>query len=895
MQLTAFIQKSRYCNMSRFRQILRIMRLTCFFLISFCLHIAARSNGQTVSLSVKNAGITQVLKQIQEQTGYNIIAENSLLEKIKKVSVKLTNVRLEEVLDAILKEYPITYSIQNKTIIFKAGNTNNHPVKEVVKPVEDIAETLVFKLEGKVTDVDGKPMVKVTVYNNTLKKGTTTNEDGTFVIDAEKGDVITFSYVGYKPEKITVVSSGKVSIKMELVEKDLEEFVATGYQNIRKQSMTGATSKVKAEDLVINGTNTVEQILQGKLAGVQVVNGSGMIGTRQAVRVRGVSTLFGSQEPVWVVDGIIQEDPLPFQAKELNRFNQEPSSSQQLKDFIGSAISWLNPYDIEEVTVLKDAASTAIYGVKAANGVILITTRRGKPGSSPTISYNGGVSTESKLSYNKMNLMDSNERVDVSREVYERGLVAAPSLNNVGYQGLLKQFLEDKINYTDFQTGVKQLEVNNTDWFDILMQQPFSMSHNISVSGGGNNNSFYGSFGYNSRQGQAKGNGQTSYKASINYNSNITSRLNIAAKIAGEYTKTTGFYGINPYTYASQTTRVIAPYNADGSLSYYWGSNARRYNVLNELNNSGNSNTKTGITTNINVKYNFNRGFSFESVFGANYSNANAADYASEHTNSIAAKRGYEYGSYLPSQTQYKQSQLPVGGILTTASSTNFNYTWRNTLNFNRTLNGVHTIQSMAGVELRSNKYDGNDQTVYGYLPNRGKSIVSPPLTIVDAAGSNIINPIYINDYKNTITDTRANAGSYFAAGNYTYDRRYTLSLSVRGDGSNRFGQDTRGRFKPIWAMGGRWNVANESFFNNKGWMNDFSIRASYGLQGNVAENYGPDLIAYVPSGSDAINRYTGEPILKIATLPYSDLRWEKTQTVNLGLDLSMFKGRVWG
>ncbi len=895
MQLTAFIQKSRYRKMHRTSQILRIMRLTCFFLISFCLQIAARSNGQTVNLSVKNAGITQVLKQIQEQTGYNIIAENSLLEKIKKVNVQLTNVRLEEALNAILKEYPITYTIQNKTIIFKAGNTNNHPVNIIVKPVEDIAEILVFKLEGRVTDANGKPMVKVSVYNNTLKKGTTTNDEGTFIIDAEKGDIITFSYIGYKPEKITVVSSGKVSIEMELVEKDLEEIVATGYQNIRKSNMTGAVAKIKSEDLLINGATTIEQALQGKLAGVEITNTSGLLGTRQTVRVRGVSTLLGNQEPVWVVDGIIQEDPLPFKAKELNRFNQEPSNSELLKNFIGSTISWLNPYDIDEITVLKDAASTAIYGVKAANGVILITTKRGVSGRRPVVTYNTSFSTQSKLSYDKLNLMNSKERVDVSREIWERGLIATSGLDNVGYLGLLKQFLEDKLSYDAFYKGVKQLEVNNTDWLDILFQQPLNQSHSISVSGGGETNSYYGSFGVNSQKGVAKGNGVTSYQGSVSFISTITPKLTFTAKVAGNYSKTDGFLNIDPYKYATQTSRVIPAFNTDGSYHYYnYWNTGFRYNILNELEESGNSNVNTALNSNLSLRYRFIQNFTFESLFGINYSNISGESYASERTHGMTVQRGYEYAQFGPNTAEYKQSKLPFGGRLSIIDNSNYNYTWRNGINYGQTFSKVHVVTGLAGIELRSNIYKATNSTVYGYMPDMGKVIIAPPPMIQNTAGTSMANVLYSGNLINTaVTDRESNYVSYYATGGYTYDNRYVLSASIRADASNRFGQDVRARFKPIWSVGGKWNVANERFFQKTDWFNDFSIRASYGYQGNVAENFGPDLILKIPDGSSAISNLTGERVYRVGNLPYSDLRWEKTQTVNLGLEFNFLKGRL--
>jgi TonB-linked SusC/RagA family outer membrane protein len=754
----------------------------------------------------------------------------------------------------------------------------------------------VVEISGVVVDENGGVLDKVSVQNAKGKTGTTTDPNGRFSIKAQVGDVLNFSYVGYFPQKHTVGEKG-LSVNIQLfprVEND-KDVVVTGFQRIQRTHMTGAVSKVKAEDMLINGATTIEQAMQGKLAGVEIVNNSGQVGTRQTVRVRGVSTLLGNQEPVWVVDGIIQEDPLPFQARELNRFNQEPSNSELLKNFIGSTIAWLNPFDIEEVTVLKDAASTAIYGVKAANGVILITTKRGKSGRPPVVSYNGSVSTQSLLTYDKLNLMNSKERMDVSREIWDRGLTSTTGLDNVGYQGLLKQYLEEKISYDDFNTGVKQLEVNNTDWLDILFQRPINQAHSVSVSGGGANNTYFGSFGTNSQKGIAKGNSLTNYQGSINFSTNITPNLFASVKLAGTYSETRGFFRVDPYRYATTTSRAIPAYNDDGSLHYYnfWNTGLR-YNVLNELAESGNVNTNNTFNSNISVRYKFSNSFMFESLFGGNFSSIRGEVHATERSHAMTVLRGYEYGAFGPTDPLFRQSRLPFGGQLTTNNISNYNYTWRNGLNFNKTINGLHVITGLAGLELRSNIYKANTATVYGYMPDRGRVVVNPPAQIQNQIGTPIENFLYSSGLINTsITDRKANYVSYYTTGSYTYANKYIASFSVRGDASNRFGQDERARFNPIWALGGRWNVGNEKFFRKSGWLNDLSVRASYGYQGNVAENFGPNLIAFIPQGNAAISNLTGEPLFRIRSLPYSNLRWEKTQTVNLGLDFNFFDGRV--
>ncbi|HWW40083.1 MAG TPA: hypothetical protein VNZ46_12260, partial [Pedobacter sp.] len=316
------------------------------------------------------------------------------------------------------------------------------------------------------------------------------------------------------------------------------------------------------------------------------------------------------------------------------------------------------------------------------------------------------------------------------------------------------------------------------------------------------------------------------------------------------------------------------------------------YNVFNELANSGNSNTKTSLTSALSVKYDLPLGFRFQSDFGIGYTSTHAEGYQTQLSNAMTVKRGYEYGQYGPTTPQYKMSQLPVGGMQTLEDDRNTNYTWRNQLSYGTVIDKKHTISAMAGLELRSNQYKGSASTIYGYLPDMGKIVINPPATIVNN-GTTFANPLYSSGFNFNNTDGIANYVSYYVTGAYSYDDRYVFSASLRGDASNKFGQDARTRFNPIWALGGKWNIAREHWFDKSEWFNEFSLRTSYGFQGNVAENYGPDLIAKIPGAGTAISTLTGESLLNISSLPYANLRWEKTQTINLGLDFGFFKNRL--
>jgi TonB-dependent SusC/RagA subfamily outer membrane receptor len=460
---------------------------------------------------------------------------------------------------------------------------------------------------------------------------------------------------------------------MDVDDTELEEVVVTGYQNIKEKSMAGSFSRIKAEDLIQTGTTTIESMLQGKIPGMNVINTSGLTGTRQKVRVRGTSTLMGSAEPVWVVDGIIQEDNLPFDASQLTAIGDD--NLDMMKTFIGGAISWLNPNDIEDITVLKDASATAIYGVKAANGVIVITTKKGERGRM-AVNYSGRYAASQKMNYNRQHVMNSKERVALSREGFERGAQIADE--PYGFAGAAYAFLRQQISYDEFCTQVQELETNNTDWFDILYRTPFSQQHSLSFSGGNNNATYRASFGYTDTKNTAIGNDLQSYNASLSNTFNFwNNKLVVNTSISGSQTRTRAFAdGVDPFNYAINTSRVIDAFNEDGSYYYYQKGNFN-YNILKELANSGNENTTKNLNVNLSARWRFTEDLTLNLTLGGSTSSNMAETWFTERSNKITRIRQYEYGTKTVEDEEYQKSKLPFGGMLSTTENRNFNYTAR--------------------------------------------------------------------------------------------------------------------------------------------------------------------------------------------------------------------------
>ena len=702
----------------KWRKLWLIMKLKTVFLLLLSFQLSAAVHSQTVRLSLRmeNATLEQVLWEIQRQTDFVFMYGTADVAGVTGLNVDMTDRTVPEILDYCLKGTRLTYEVSGNAVVLKMRDEEK---KERVE------------ISGEVKDSKGNPLPGVTVVEKGTSVGVATGVNGRYTFTTVKKDSVTlvFSFVGMKTQEVVWRGQKELNVTMVEEAQEMEEVVVTGYQTVKKSNMAGSVSTVSAEDVVLNGPQTLEQALQGKLPGVVVQNTSGLVGVRQKVRVRGTSTLLGSQDPVWVVDGIIQEDPLPFKATDLTSYDTGPDNIDMIRNFVGSAISWLNPSDIKDITVLKDASATAIYGVKAANGVIVITTKRGEKGRM-SISYSGNFSIGSKVTYDKLNLMNSKERVDVSREIFERGLVSSSGLANVGYQKLLNQYLQEKISYEDFNAGVKELEVVNTDWFDLLYENPFSYSNNVSISGGSDKATYYASFGMTNNNGTAKGNDSKSYQGSVNVNMMFWNKVQFSGRVAGSVSKTEAFHScVSPYEYASTTSRVIKAYEEDGSLSYYMTRGGDRYNVLNELAESGNENTTSSLNANVSLNWEIVQGLKYEMSLGYSYSSSEGQSWASEYTNYITKIRGYEVGEYGPEDDMYKSSQLPHGGELNLSNSRSESYTWRNQLSYVKNW-GRHLVTATVGQESSSTKYDGFTGQVYGYMPGRGKTISKPPLTL---------------------------------------------------------------------------------------------------------------------------------------------------------------------
>ena len=389
---------------------------------------------QKVTIDVKDVGVQEVFRSINEQTGLDFVYGALQLRELGTVTLHLKDVTVEKVLSELFTGTPFEYKFEMKSIVIKKREE-----KQVVKNVV---------LSGVVTDERGNPLPGVTVSVKKLSFGTATDKDGKYKLSVPKVDdklVIVFSFIGM--ETVEVKYTGKDVINVEMKENvaELEEvLVQTGYQTIDPRKNTSAVTTIKAEDIITPGLQTIDQMLEGYVPGMVFMQNTGQIGAAPRLRVRGTSTVLGSQEPLWVIDGIVQENPV----------NVDPSQINDL-DFVnllGNAISGLNPEDIEQIDVLKDASATAIYGARAGNGVIVITTKKGKAGP-PTLSYSvsGTYTRRPYYTDRAVNVMNSMERIDFSRELIAKQTVYPTIQTWVGYEGAIRKYYAGEISFDEFQ------------------------------------------------------------------------------------------------------------------------------------------------------------------------------------------------------------------------------------------------------------------------------------------------------------------------------------------------------------------------------------------------------------------------------------------------------------
>ncbi|TWF41370.1 TonB-linked SusC/RagA family outer membrane protein [Chitinophaga polysaccharea] len=875
-----------------------LRKLTAFVFLIMCLHISVNGSTQIVSISGKKIPVEEVFLTIKKQTAYAVVCKSSVIKDMKPVDLNVKDMPLRNLMDLTLRNQGLQYTIgKNSVFIFPDSTAAKNDAKKNER--EDVTRQQ-EPVTGKVTDSTGAPLPGVTVFvKGKYSTAVTTSKTGSFSIAVADGDVLVIYNPGFTTREIPVRKGQTLQVILKVPEKSLNEVIITGFQQLNKETFTGAVGKVDKALLQRSGVGDVSRMLQGAVAGVSVENVSSTFGSTPKIRIRGSASISANQEPLYVVDGVPVSSPANIQPNQL--YSGDPAA------LLGSAIAGLNPADIEDIAILKDGSATSLYGTRAANGVVSITTKKGKKGQM-TVNAGSALTLGIRPNVATFNLMDSKEQMELSSELYRYGYLSVlnyPSTTGA-FTDIYNQYTQRNITQAQANELLNKARAVNTDWFKVLFRNNLVQEHNLSIGGGSEKATYFLSGSYLHDDGQAKGYNTNRYTANFRTVINVTKKLDLDfitnftyrdQLTPGTFNSSTRNgqssrnFDLNPFSYAVNTSRAMVPYDENGNYKYYLRDFAP-FNVLNELHENFNTLSSTDIRTALKLTYKIIPGLTYETLMSARKTSADLSHVMTERSNVAAAYRVASPLSIANLNTLlYKdpndpnaipQTILPTGGILDQQTARGSFLTMRHALNWNHAFNRLHVVNVFGGFEIGSDKVNTTTTRGWGYQYYAGKIISPSPLALRAAIEKN--EPYY------TETFTRENKTAFFLNTNYVFDEKYIVDLAARVDGSNLFGSATKTRFLPNYSIGLAWNVSREKFMeqlNSAGKIDFLKVRGSYALRGNAWQS-SPALNAKYQ------NYYRGDPNydelgINILSPELYNLNWEKDYTTSVGIDVGVF------
>ena len=745
-----------------------------------------------------------------------------------------------------------------------------------------------------ISSEDNLPLIGASVYATAedLKEagsaqatiGVITDVDGKFSISVPAGITRLFcSYLGYDVQEVKLLpGKERYEITLHVSAHVLDAVVVTGYQTVERRKLTAAVSKLDISDETIGAVKSIDQALAGQVAGLAVTPTSGAPGAPAKIRIRGTASLHGTQDPLWVLDGIpLEGTDIPEQ--------EELSDIANMKQ---SSIAGLNPADIENITILKDAAATAIYGARAANGVIVITTKKGKAGK-PVVNFSSRFTYTPTLSLDRLNLLNASEKVGLELDMIRNNY--SPENKKGGVYNILSRYNE----VSAFQSGgwdalsagaqadINRLKSINTNWSDVLFRDAFNQEYNLSLSGGTEKVTYYTSLGYYKENGNMEGVsmdrfnvvGKTSYK--------VNRMLKLGASLFANRRKNTGYptdkYGMsNPVYYSRKANPYFELYDKDGNYNYDYDIQNNtdtdlKFNIFEERQNTSLESVVNSFSSIFDAELRFNDKLKVTSQFGYQLdktSKEEIADWDSYAMRSLYKRSNYDQNG----ETKYF---LPQGGVQKKYENSNSQITWKTMGEYRDSFNDIHELEVMVGTELRKTWYETLFSAGYGF---DRRTLTTKPVVFP--------NESYVSSFPLHETTYKENAYvSFYSTASYSLLNRYTVGGSIRFDGSDLFGVDKKYRYLPLYSVSALWRLSQEPFMQGAKWIDNLVFRASYGLQGNIDKNTSPFLLGKYRV--ESILPGISEDMIDINSAPNKKLRWEKTQSVNVGFDFSVLNQAI--
>ncbi|QJB32571.1 SusC/RagA family TonB-linked outer membrane protein [Chitinophaga oryzae] len=827
---------------------------------------------------MKHKSVIHVLQLIREKTGIEFFYNIEELKNLPPVSLAVSEETVDNILRLLLKDCPLHIEKSNGFISI-IPNRNSAPSLPATTEVT-----------GLVTDTAGAPLSQANIIEQGTVNGVQSDNNGRFRISVKHAAVLQFSYLGMRSVSVTITNQPSLHVKMQPLLYAINEVTANGYVDVKKRYSAASIASLRANGIDRPDLQTIDQMLEGKIAGLNINMNSTAYGAAPKIRLRGTATLLGNREPIWVIDGIVADPPVKLNPETINSLDQI--------NLMSSAVIGLNPKDIERIDVLKDATSTALYGVNGGNGVIVITTRKGAHNSAPRMTFSQMANITFRPTYKHLDMMDGAQRTALSKYLIDRKLLPAYSIP----QGFDKDYLSFKsgnMSADEFNKLEQTYQSMNTDWFNILFNNGVSQRYNVSVNGGRDKTAYYLSLGHANQQGPAIFTSGKQYSGMLAIDQRITPNFQAGIKISGSKNQATYPYQTDPYQYAYHTARNI-PLSRDGQRFYYTpyiilylaspniyqqDSIFGKFNILSEMENSRTLMTVNACNVRINTDWTFLRFFRLSGLYGIGSSDTDESSYAGESTYSIASR--YRFG--LTTGTPYIGAMkdyiiLPEGGEYQQTYTRKKNYSIRHSLEYNLD-KGHHFLQLVAGNELRGINYNISSSFILGYYPERGKIAYPPPADEYPA-----YNRYFqaTGKYPHQEITKQYRLLSWYGMLVYSYKNRYTFNGSLRADNSN-FLLQTGPSY--TWSAAFKWDITSELWMPTRSSSNTLAFRLSYGYNNGLPEISPPRLTLTTPTQN--INQQ--EPQSTLNAYPKRTMGWEKIYIFNAALDFSFFNNRFTG
>ena len=790
----------------------------------------------TVTVNMKNVTLSDVLWEIQKQTDFTFIYSTNDTKNVRVENLSVKNKPISNVLDKCLQNSGLAYSVHNGVITIHKAKTHNTNKPHNTKTTT--IENKKYTILGKVTDESGEPIIGANVFIKGTKHGTVSDINGNFNLQVKDNKaVLTVSYIGFTPKEVAVVAEKAAHITLKVDNNLLEEVIVTGYGTFKKSAYAGSASTVKTEAVKDVPNVSFQQMLEGAAPGVSVSSSSGIPGASTSIRIRGMGSFNASNSPLYVVDGV------PVLSGNIGA-----SGSDSGLD----VMSTLNTSDIESITVIKDAAAASLYGSRAANGVVIITTKQGKSGK-PVFSLKSDWGF-SKFAVPYREIMGGQERRNLIHEGLRNYALSYKGSAN-DEEGLHQNMTENEAwAYAD--ANIDQYApipwCGFVNWDDYLFRNGSHQNYEFSASGGQERIKYYTSLGYMKQEGVTINSELERVSARLNVEYKMAKWMTIGAKIQ--------FSKVNQDTYSeggSYTSPIYGTRNGATPSDPVWNEDGTWNRELIKLadRNPVLSNT-----------YNFKKEYATRS-FNTVYATFNL-------WKNLKFTSTYSYDFVMNKSRAWKDPRTSDGDDDNGRFSKDYNditnMTWSNILTYQMKLNKKHNLDFLAGYEINSKESDGLGTTISNFA-RTDKPEISNGVVYQSMGGSNSCTRIV----------------SYITRVNYDYENKYYAGASWRTDGSSRLARENRwGNF---WSISGAWRVSAEKFMKpTKDWLNDLKLRVSYGVNGTLPSTY----YGYLGLSSITSN-YNNNPGISQSQLENKNLTWETNYNFNSGIDLALFDNRL--